>query len=112
MNQSKTFIFGATHPIEDLGDGIKRQLMGLNQQILMAKVWFETNAIGYVHTHFHSQVSYVESGEFEVMVDGEKEILKAGDCFYVEPNAEHGAICLKAGVLIDVFSPCREDFLA
>jgi len=103
---------GDSHPIEDLGNGMKRQLMGYNQQILMAKVWFEQDAVGYVHSHHHAQVAYVESGEFEVQVGDTKKILKGGDCFFVEPNAEHGAICLKAGILIDVFSPCREDFLS
>jgi len=112
MNQSDAFIFGATQEIEDLGGGIKRQIMGHNQQILMAKIWFDDNAIGYVHTHHHAQVSYVESGEFEIQIDGVSKVIKAGDCFYVEPSKEHGAVCLKAGVLIDVFSPCREDFLA
>ena len=34
-----------------------------------------------------------------------------GDSFYVHPNLEHGAVCRSAGVLIDVFSPMREDFL-
>jgi quercetin dioxygenase-like cupin family protein len=29
----------------------------------------------------------------------------------MEPNISHGAICKKEGVLIDVFSPMREDFL-
>ncbi|MGS2720999.1 cupin domain-containing protein [Paraglaciecola aestuariivivens] len=111
MKQSDAFIFGESHPIEDLGNGMKRQLMGYNQQILMAKVWFDENAVGYVHAHHHAQVAYVESGEFEVQVGEEKRILKAGDCFFVEPNADHGAICRKAGVLLDVFSPCREDFL-
>lgn len=111
MNKSNAFIFGATHPVEDLGGGIKRQLMGFNQQILMAKIWFDDDAIGYVHSHYHTQVSYVESGEFEVQIAGQNEILKAGDCFYIEPNIEHGAVCRKAGVLIDVFSPCREDFV-
>jgi len=111
MPQSQPFINGQTHPIEDLGDGIKRQLMGFNQQILMAKVFFEQGAVGYVHQHYHTQVAYVESGEFEVQVGTEKKILKGGDCFFVEPNMEHGAVCLKTGILIDVFSPCREDFL-
>lgn len=112
MRTSEAFIMGETHPIEDMGDGIKRQLMGYNQQILMAKVWFDDSAVGYVHSHHHAQVAYIESGEFEVQVNGEKRVLKAGDCFFVEPNVEHGAVCLKAGVLIDVFSPCREDFIA
>ena len=31
--------------------------------------------------------------------------------FYVPPHAIHGAVCLEAGVLIDVFSPMREDFI-
>lgn len=111
MKQSNAFLFGSSTPIEDLGNGMKRQLMGFNQQILMAKVWFDEEAIGYVHSHHHAQVAYVESGEFEVEVNGEKQILVGGDCFFVEPNAPHGAVCRKAGVLIDVFSPCREDFV-
>ncbi|RMF21080.1 MAG: cupin domain-containing protein, partial [Bacteroidetes bacterium] len=31
--------------------------------------------------------------------------------FYVPPNVLHGCVCKKDGVLIDVFSPHREDFL-
>lgn len=111
MRKSNSFIFAAEHPIEDMGGGIKRQLLGFNQQILMAKVWFDDSAVGYVHTHHHAQVAYIESGEFEIQIDGEKQIMTAGDSFYIEPNVEHGAVCLKAGVLVDVFSPCREDFL-
>ena len=33
-------------PIEDIGNGMKRQLMGFNNQIMMAKIWFEEGAIG------------------------------------------------------------------
>ena len=41
----------------------------------------------------------------------EKKILKAGDGYYVAPNLFHGCVCLEAGVLIDTFTPMREDFL-
>lgn len=111
MKQSKAFLMGNSSPIEDLGNGMKRQLLGFNQQILMAKVWFDKGAVGYAHQHHHAQVAYIESGEFEVQVGEDKKILTAGDCFFVEPNALHGAVCLKEGILLDVFSPCREDFL-
>jgi quercetin dioxygenase-like cupin family protein len=53
----------------------------------------------------------VESGVFEVEIDGEKRELSAGDAFYIPPHLLHGAICKEAGVLIDVFSPMREDFV-
>lgn len=112
IRESKAFLLGKSEKIEDVGEGITRQLLGYNNQIMMARVCFEEGSIGYVHEHFHSQASYVESGEFEVNVDDEILTLRAGDGFYISPNVRHGAVCKKAGVLIDVFSPVREDFLS
>ena len=40
-----------------------------------------------------------------------KQILKAGDSFYARPHAIHGVLCLEAGMLVDVFSPVRGDFI-
>lgn len=96
---------------EDLGGGIKRQIFGYDQTIMMVKVKFDAEAVGALHQHHHAQVTYVESGVFEVSVDGELKILKSGDGFYAPPNQIHGVVCKEAGVLIDVFSPYREDFL-
>jgi quercetin dioxygenase-like cupin family protein len=45
------------------------------------------------------------------MVNNETKLLKAGDCFYVEPHMTHGAVCKKKGILIDTFSPVREDLI-
>ena len=104
-------MFGATSPRETVGEGVTRQLFGYDDTILMARVEFEAGAEGYVHAHPHSQVSYVESGEFDVYIDGVKQRLGPGDSFYIYPNLDHGAVCRKAGVLLDVFSPVREDFL-
>jgi len=102
---------GAETRTEVVDEGITRQILGFNNQIMMVKVWFEEGAQGYVHSHFHSQVTYVESGEFEVTVGEETRTLRAGDCFFMVPNVDHGAVCTEAGTLIDVFSPLREDFL-
>ena len=109
--QSKAFFRGEQTPRESVGEGLIRQLFGYDSSILMARVEFDTGAVGTVHSHLHSQVSYVESGEFDVYIDGVETRLGPGDSFYVAPNLEHGAVCRKPGVLIDVFSPVREDFL-
>ena len=109
--QTEAFLFGVDTPTEVVAKGVTRQVLGFNNQIMMVKVWFEEGAEGYVHDHFHSQVAYVESGEFEVTVGEETKTLVGGDCFFMEPNISHGAVCKKAGILIDVFSPAREDFL-
>ncbi len=109
---SPPFVVAKDTPEEDLGDGIARQILGYGPEIMIVRVWFKEGAVGQVHAHRHSQSSYVESGKFEVFIDGEKRVLEAGDCFYIAPHVDHGAVCLEAGVLIDTFSPLREDFLS
>lgn len=96
---------------EQVGAGVKRKIMSYDERLMLVKVAFEAGGIGSVHQHYHTQITHVESGVFEVEIDGEKQILKTGDGFYIPPNVLHGAVCIEAGVLIDVFSPMREDFM-
>jgi len=111
MVQSSNFLFGAEMPVEDADRGIRRQILGHNDDLMLVKNTFESGAEGYEHKHYHSQVAYVESGVFDVTIDGVTKRQKAGDSFFVPPNVMHGAICIEAGVLLDMFSPVREDFL-
>ena len=105
------FFVGNENEWEQVGEGVKRQITGYDVTLMMVKVQFEKGSIGPLHQHYHSQTSYVVSGKFEVSIDGEKKILQQGDAFYIAPNILHGAVCLEAGMLIDVFSPIRQDFL-
>lgn len=109
--RSENFLFEDQLQWEIPGQGITRQIMGYDGQLMLVKVCFEKGAIGYAHEHYHSQSTYVVSGVFEVTINGETQTLKAGDGFYIEPDALHGALCVEAGILIDVFSPMRADFL-
>jgi quercetin dioxygenase-like cupin family protein len=111
MNFKKEPFFDGNSEWEDLGSGVSRQFVGYNSQVMMVIVKFEKDAIGALHQHFHSQITYVASGKFEVTVDGETKILKQGDGFFAQPNIFHGVKCLEAGQLIDSFTPFREDFL-
>lgn len=109
--QSEHFLFGNETPIEDLGGGLKRQMLGYNEELMAVKVWFDKGAEGYVHKHRHSQVTYVVEGEFHFNVGGVVKVLKPGDSCLIPPFVEHGAVCPTGGALIDTFSPPREDFL-
>ena len=97
---------------EDLGKGIQRQIYGYNDAVMMVKVKFEEGAVGILHQHHHAQVTYVESGVFETTIDDQTKTLVKGDGFYAPPHKTHGVVCKKPGVLIDVFSPHRGDFLS
>ena len=111
QTKSKNFLLSSELEWEQPSQGLTCQIMGYDGQLMLVKVKFEKGAIGYVHEHFHSQATYVVSGKFEVMINGEKKILEAGDGFYIEPDVPHGAVCLEEGILIDTFSPMRQDFL-
>ena len=96
---------------EQLGGGVERKILGYDDQLMMVVVRFEKDAIGSLHHHVHRQVSYVASGKFEVTIDGNKKILKQGDCFFVAPDLVHGVVAIEAGTLVDIFTPARQDFL-
>lgn len=109
--QSSIFQLSDETPWANPAPGITRQIFGYDDKIMLVKAKFEKDAIGAIHEHHHSQVTYVESGEFEMTIGDEVKQLKKGDGFYVPPHVLHGCVCKEPGILIDVFSPHREDFL-
>ena len=111
IRNSEKYILTDKMEWEVLGGGVSRKFLGFDNQIMMVLVKFEKGALGSPHQHFHTQATYCVSGKFEFEIDGEKQIVKAGDGVYIQPNLLHSAICLEEGMLIDTFSPVREDFL-
>jgi quercetin dioxygenase-like cupin family protein len=96
---------------EVLDEKVKRKIVAYEESLMVVKVSFEAGGVGPLHQHMHVQITHVESGVFEVEIDGQKKVLHAGDAFHIPANILHGAVCLEEGVLIDVFSPMREDFI-
>lgn len=105
------FVLRSEAPVEQIERGVTRQVLGYDHGLMMVRVTFVKGAVGAAHAHPHRQVSYVERGRFEATVDGQTTIVTTGDCFFVAPNVLHGAIALEDGVLIDVFSPARLEFV-
>lgn len=97
---------------EDLGDGVNRKVIAHGGTIMGVEVSFEKDAVGSIHTHVHEQVTYVLNGKFKVTIDGKESILIKGDSFYVEANIAHGVLALEKGMLFDVFTPQRDEFLS
>ncbi|SHJ07308.1 cupin domain-containing protein [Aquimarina spongiae] len=111
FGSSNEFVSGKEIEWEQVGEGVHRQIMGYDDKLMLVNVKFDKGGIGVMHQHYHSQVTYVVSGKFEVTIGEEKKVLTTGDSFYIPPNVMHGAICLESGFLIDTFSPIREDFM-
>lgn len=91
--------------------GVTRRIIARGGNIMAVHVTFEKGAVGSIHKHVHEQVSYIVSGSFEYYADGKKYLLQAGDSYFVPENVEHGVLALEDSVILDVFTPQREDFL-
>lgn len=91
--------------------GVRRRIHAHNDQIMVVEFAFDKGAEGYLHSHPHVQASYVAKGSFEVTVDGRTETLHAGQSFVVPSGAVHGVRALVDGLLVDSFTPARQDFL-
>jgi len=107
----KPFIVAGEIAWESVDNGVERKIIGYDDQVMMVCVRFEKGAVGSLHHHIHRQISYVQAGRFEVTIDGNKKVLEQGDCFFVAPDLVHGVVALDEGVLVDVFTPARMDFL-
>jgi quercetin dioxygenase-like cupin family protein len=111
MIQSELFQYEQDIKWEDAGNGVQRQIFGYDDKVMLVKAKFIKGGIGTLHSHPHSQVTYVDSGVFDMTIGDETKTIRKGDGYYVPPHVVHGVICIEAGMLVDAFSPHREDFI-
>jgi quercetin dioxygenase-like cupin family protein len=98
-------------PIVAPGPGVTRQVLSDHPDLMVVAFRFEAGAEGALHHHPHVQATYVQSGRYAFTVDGQDLTVGPGDSFVIHGNAVHGCRCLEAGVLVDSFTPRRDDFL-
>jgi quercetin dioxygenase-like cupin family protein len=98
-------------PLEDLGGGVRRRILAHAGDLMQVEVHFDRGAVGALHSHPHEQLTHVLSGAFEFTIGDETRLVRAGDTLYKRPNVVHGCVCREPGVLLDTFTPQRDDFL-
>lgn len=113
MKTKKNQIWNFNEEIESekAAEGVERKILAYADEMMCVENHFDKGAIGAMHHHPHTQITYVVSGAFEFTVDGQKKIVRAGDCLLKRNSVEHGCVCLEEGILLDLFHPMREDFL-
>ena len=105
------FVFNNDFEWEKFGEGVRRKILSYDKDMMLVYLEFQKGAIGYLHKHPHKQIGFIVKGSFEVTIEKEKKILKEGDVYYILPNIEHGVLALEDSLIIDVFTPYREDFI-
>jgi quercetin dioxygenase-like cupin family protein len=100
-----------TIPAERIGEGIERQMV-VGDNLMICRLKIQPRVVTPVHSHEHEQITMVERGRVLYIVDGVERVVSNGDVLHFPPNVPHGATMLdEEVVLVDVFTPKREDFL-
>jgi quercetin dioxygenase-like cupin family protein len=98
-------------PVDRVGEGIERQMIW-GERLMVCRLRFAPHVITAVHTHPHEQITIVDKGRVVFTVDGQERTASAGDVLHFPSGVRHGATMLdEEVVLIDIFTPVREDFL-
>ncbi len=96
-------------PVE-MVPGVWRRTLAWGERLMVVHVTLEEGAVVPAHRHPHEQITYVVEGELSMEVEGQTVVLRAGDSLLFPSNMEHGATALQRTLVIDTFSPPREDF--
>jgi len=97
---------------EDQGNGQQRHVMHLEGMSAM----FVRMSKGFVgdanHRHPQEQIAYIVQGVVRMFVGNQSAILKAGSGYRVPANVPHHLEALEDTLVMDCFSPKREDLPA
>ena len=100
-----------TIPVEQVSDGIQRQMF-VGNRMMICRFRFRPFLVTPEHDHPHEQMTIVERGKVRFFIEGKEQIASTGDVLHFPSKCWHGATMMdEEVVLIDIFTPLREDFL-
>ena len=91
--------------------GLKRRVLAYNEKLFLAEHEMVKGWTGTMHSHPHDQIVYVVHGHLQVTSQGKTFDIRTGDTFVVRGGVEHGASALEESLVVDVFTPWREDYI-
>ncbi len=90
--------------------GVVRRTLTNGDHVMLIEVTLEEGAVVPMHTHPHEQTGYLVSGRFLFELGEGKRELGPGDCWLIPSNVPHQVTALEPCLLVDVFSPPREEY--
>ena len=96
-------------PVEML-PGLTRKTLACGDTLMICEFTFKANVEIPIHTHPHEQVGYIVSGKVIMRINGNEFELTTGDSYNAPSNIPHGALTLEPTVIVDTFTPPREDY--
>lgn len=98
-------------PRRRIAPGVERQILH-GDRMMVCRLTIAANTTTAAHQHQHEQITLIERGRVRFLVGSEERMCRAGDLVILPGGTWHGCTILdEESILIDIFSPIREDFL-
>lgn len=93
-------------------DGVHFKTLAVGEKTHILEFHLEKGSVIPEHTHPHEQTGYMVSGRMTFVIGGEIFEAQPGDSWNIAGGVEHKVDVLEDAVVIEVFSPAREDYLS
>ena len=110
-NKNQQWVFSKDIEGVTAAPGVVRKVMAYCDELMCVVNEFEEGAVGAMHSHPHTQITYVAEGRFRFTIGDEVKEVGKGDSLCKRNEVQHGCVCLEKGALVDFFTPMREDFV-
>lgn len=92
-------------------EGVNRKVLAYTDEAMCVENHFKKGSIGAMHSHPHTQITYIVEGRFKFTIGEETYEVSKGDTLLKKNGVMHGCTCLEDGIMVDFFTPMREDFI-
>ncbi len=100
------------HPWIEIAPGIRRRTItyGTSMYQMIAKL--DAGSRMPEHKHPQEQIVHILEGRMKLIVSGVPHQLKGGESFYLASDVPHVVETIEDTMVLDTFSPPRDDYLA
>jgi quercetin dioxygenase-like cupin family protein len=100
------------HPWIEIAPGIRRRTVTSGKSMYQMIAKLDAGSRMPEHKHPQEQIAHILEGRMKLIVSGVPHELKRGDSFYLASNVPHGVETIEETMVLDTFSPPRDDYLA
>jgi quercetin dioxygenase-like cupin family protein len=111
MNNTAMIHKSNTATYTEVLPGIELSNLTFGNKTHLIKVRLAKGAILPEHNHLNEQTGYLLSGKLRFFSGDTEIVAEPGDCWTFPGNMPHGAEALENSVVVECFSPVREDYL-
>jgi quercetin dioxygenase-like cupin family protein len=97
-------------PVEELSPGVGRQMLH-TERMTVARITLVSGACVRRHDHESEQVANVVAGRLRFVVGDEEVVAASGESVAIPARVPHEVEALEDSIVVDVFSPVRDDWV-